>query len=61
MEYLKKYFKKLDSRIRLEVNKSKKVSLTIENAYNNNFGKYAEVIRKVCDGLDHYVEGMEEE
>lgn len=41
MEYLNKYFKKLDERMSLERVKSKEISLLVENAYNQNFGKYA--------------------
>ena len=38
MEYLHKYFKKLDQRSNLELNKSKEISLLAENANNLNFG-----------------------
>ena len=41
LEYLNKYFKKLDERSNLELNKSKQISLLVENAYNENFGQYA--------------------
>lgn len=61
MEYLHKYFKKLDERSTLELNKSKEVSLMAENAYNENFGQYAQIIHKVMMGVDCYVEGEEED
>lgn len=61
MEYLNKYLRKLDERLALERNKSKEVSLFVENAYNQNFGKYADIVNKIVFGLDHYVEGIPDE
>jgi hypothetical protein len=60
-EYLLKYFKRLDERSRLELNKSKEISLLVENAYNQNFGQYADVVEKILSNLDNYVEGEDEE
>lgn len=31
----------------------------MENAYNQNFGKYADIIQTVVRNLDNYVEGAE--
>ena len=56
MEYLHKYFKKLDERLTLECNKSREISLLVENAYNQTFGLYADIINKVVMGVDCFVE-----
>ena len=58
---MRKYFTKLDEKLKLELNKSKEISLIAENAHNGNFGKYFRIIQNVTDGLDHYVEGATEE
>lgn len=59
MEYILKYFKKLDERSTLERNKSKEISLLVENAYNQNFGKFAQVIDKIVNNLDYFVAGIQ--
>lgn len=61
MEYLKKYFRKLDQRLTLELNKSKEISLLAENAFNQNFGTYADLIWHVIKDVDNYMEGADEE
>ncbi len=44
----------------IERNKSKQISLLVENAYNQNFGKYADIMHNVMKNLDQYVDGIEE-
>lgn len=45
----------------IQRNKSKQISLLVENAYNQNFGKYADIMHHVMKNLDQYVDGIEEE
>lgn len=60
MEFLKKYFARLDAKISVELRKSKQVSLLAEKVTLNSFGTYAEVLQRVSDEMDYYVENADE-
>jgi hypothetical protein len=61
MEFLKKYFARLDSRISLELRKSKQISLLAQKVSLQSFGTYGEVLHHVVREMDYYVENPDEE
>lgn len=61
LEYIRRYFSKLDQRMKIELNKSKQISLMAENAGQNDFAAVASIIEGVANGLNDYVEDAEEE
>ena len=60
LEFVRRYFSRLDERMGLELNKSKQISLMAENVGLEQLCLGAEVINGVLNRLGDYVEDEEE-
>lgn len=61
MEFVNRYFNKLDERINIEMKKSKQISLLAENVSLDDFQTCAAIIEGVVNNLSGYVEDDDEE
>ena len=58
---MNRYFHKLDQRMKIEMNKSKNISLLAENVSLSDFESCASIISGVLNNLDGYVEDDDDE
>ena len=58
---MNRYFHKLDQRMKIEMNKSKNISLLAENVSLSDFESCASIISGVLNNLDGYVEDDDEQ
>lgn len=61
LEFIRKYFLRLDQRLSIELSKSKHVSLMAEDVSLQDFDGYSQIIDGVINGMNEWVEPGEED